>query len=142
MTAADITPPLSFKEEFLEKSKPRSDFDYYVPSLIILAVIMVLFTAAAAIIRENDKQTIRRLRISNLTGFEFLAGISLVQLIITEISVLLAYATVLGLGYRPAGSTTDVLIIGFNPDLLYHRAMVVQPACELLSNLIIESFIQ
>ncbi|OPX83607.1 MAG: ABC-2 family transporter protein [Pelotomaculum sp. PtaB.Bin104] len=112
MTAAKITPPLAFKEEFLEKSKPRSDFDYYVPSLIILAVIMVLFTAAAAIIRENDKKTIRRLRISHLTGFEFLTGISLVQLIITEISVLLAYATVLGLGYRPAGSIIDVLIIG------------------------------
>lgn len=112
MSALKITPPMALSEEFLEKSKPRSDFDYYVPSLIILAVIMVLFTAAASIIKENDKKTMRRLRISHLSSFEFLTGISLAQLIVTGIALMLTYATVLGLGYQPAGSIVEVMIIG------------------------------
>jgi ABC-2 type transport system permease protein len=111
--AAAGTPiPINLVEEFLEKTQVLSDFDYMVPGLIVLSIIMILFTAAASIIKEIDRGTIIRLRLSRLTSFEFLCGISLVQVIITVIAMALTLLAALALGYKPAGSMIDVLFIG------------------------------
>lgn len=111
--AAAQTPlPINLVEEFLEKAKPISDFDFMVPGLIVLSVIMILFTASASIIKEIDRGTIIRLRLSRLNSFEFLCGISMGQVIITVLAMALTLLAALALGYKPAGSMFDVLLIG------------------------------
>jgi len=110
--AAQTPIPINLVEEFLEKSKALSDFDYMVPGLIVLSIIMILFTAAASIIKEIDRGTIIRLRLSKLSTFEFLSGISMVQVIITVLAMALTLVSALALGYKPAGSMVDVLFIG------------------------------
>jgi ABC-2 type transport system permease protein len=107
-----LNTPTSFSEEFLEKRTIRNDFDYSIPGLIVLSVIMILFTAAASIIKEVDKGTIKRLKISNVSSFELIAGISIGQIIITVLSMALTIITALALGFKPAGSMLDVSIIG------------------------------
>ncbi len=104
--------PVDFTEEFLEKAQSKSGFSYYVPAVIVFSIIMILFTASASIIKEVDKGTIKRLQISELSTFEFLGGISLVQIIITAISVISTVLLAISLGFKPAGSIIDITIVG------------------------------
>lgn len=112
MEVRKITLPSSINETFIEKKQPLNEFDGYVPGLISLAILMILFTASASIVKENDKKTLIRLKLSRLGAFNFLSGISVVQAVVSVAAVVLSYWTALGLGYRPAGGFSAVLVVG------------------------------
>lgn len=112
VTAAKITLPTAISETFLEKNLPLNEFDGYVPGLITLAVLMILFTASASIVKESDKKTLVRLKLSRIGAFHFLGGICIVQGIIAAGAIVLSYWTALGLGYTPAGGLGAVLFVG------------------------------
>ncbi len=112
MEAMGITLPAAVSETFLEKNLPMNEFDSYAPGLITLAILMILFTASASIVKENDKKTLIRLKLSRLGAFNFLTGTCIVQTIIGTAALVLAYFTALGLGYRPAGSFGIILLVG------------------------------
>ena len=106
--------PITWLETPVGYSGIRTEFDYYVPGLIILSIIMIIFSASAAIVREPETRTLERLKISRLTSFEFLAGTSLVQIIIALLSVLCALMTAILLDYTMVpGSFGFILLIGF-----------------------------
>ncbi|QQZ63748.1 ABC transporter permease [Paenibacillus sonchi] len=112
MDVANITLPSKISETFLEKKQPLNEFDGYVPGLIALAVLMILFTASASIVKENDQKTLLRLKLSRLGAFNFLAGICITQAIVAAGALALSYWTALGLGYRPAGEFGAVFAVG------------------------------
>jgi ABC-2 type transport system permease protein len=104
--------PLELAFEGVGAGRPLSDFDLYVPALLVLAVIMVMFTAAATLIREIDKGTMTRLVLSPLRTHELLAAVSLNQLLIGLVSLALTFLAALSVGYRPQGSLLSVLAVG------------------------------
>jgi ABC-2 type transport system permease protein len=97
--ASGISWPIGWKETSLGYSGQRSEFELYMPGIMILAVIMMIFSASAAIVREPEAKTLERLKISNLTSLEFLGGISLAQVIIAIVSLLLTLFVALSIGY-------------------------------------------
>ncbi|MHB8061150.1 MAG: ABC transporter permease [Ruminiclostridium sp.] len=109
---AKIILPSSISETFVEKKQPLNEFDGYVPGLISLAVLMILFTASASIVKENDKKTLIRLKLSCLGVFNFLSGICIVQAVVAVAAIVISYWTALGLGYKPAGGFGAVLVVG------------------------------
>jgi ABC-2 type transport system permease protein len=96
--------PLQLETESLSPLKSMTDFDLYVPALLGLALMMLMFTAAATLIKEKDKGTIVRLRISNMATSEWLVAVGLTQVIIGGLAVGLTYLTAVMLGYHGAGS--------------------------------------
>lgn len=112
ITAARVTLPASIVETFLEKQLPINEFDGYVPGLLALAILMILFTASASIVRESDKKTLIRLKLSRLGAFHFLAASCIVQASVAVGALLLAYWTAIGLGYRSGGDFGSILLIG------------------------------
>jgi ABC-2 type transport system permease protein len=92
--------PVQFKETKLGYSGERSTFELYVPGMLILAIIMMMFSASAAIVREPEIQTLKRLKLTNLTALEFLTGVSLVQIIVAALSMFFALITAVALGYK------------------------------------------
>ncbi len=113
--AAEITGwkgPLDFQYETIGFKKSLSEFDLYVPGLLALSLMMLMFTAAASMIKEKDKGTIIRLRLSKMTTGEFFTSISLVQVIIGMLSLGLTYLTAVALGYRSSGSLIAVMVVG------------------------------
>ena len=104
--------PLKFEAESLSAMKSLTDFDLYVPGLLGLALMMLVFTAAATLIKEKDKGTIVRLRISNMTTTEWLIAMSLSQVIIGLLAMGLTYLTALALGYQKTGSLIAVTVVG------------------------------
>jgi ABC-2 type transport system permease protein len=119
LTAADhvtqsvsgYRPLVGWKEVFLSQSKPRTEFEVYVPGLLILSVIMLLFTTALSLVREREHKTLRRFRLSRALSFDLLAGISLTQIVIGTASILLTFYTAIALGFRCVGSLWSAMVV-------------------------------
>jgi ABC-2 type transport system permease protein len=111
LEVADIQMPVSWSETTLGFSGARSYFELYVPGLLILSIIMIIFSASAAMVREPEARTLERIRISKLTTLEFLGGISLVQILVALLSLFLAILTALALGYTLIPGTLGFLLL-------------------------------
>jgi ABC-2 type transport system permease protein len=110
--AAGTTLPFDVAVERVGSTRELSEFDLYVPGLLVLSLIMVLFTAAATLIKEVDKGTMIRLVLSKLTTIEFLTAVLLNQVLIGTVALLLAFASAWSVGYRPQGSLVAMTIVG------------------------------
>jgi len=111
LETAGIRMPIEWTETTLGYSGKRTMFEIYVPGLLILSIIMIIFSASAAIVREAETGTLERLKISRLSSFEFLIGLSLVQLIIAIVSLILALLTAITLGYSLIPGTLGFILI-------------------------------
>jgi ABC-2 type transport system permease protein len=107
-----VTLPVTIDLERLGKAQKLSEFDLYVPALLVLALIMIMFTAAATLIKEVDKGTMSRLMLSRLTTTELMTAISANQVIIGVAALALAYLAALSVGYRGEGSIFALLVVG------------------------------
>jgi len=110
--ASGVQSPLVLQPETVSGATSLNDFELYVPGLLILSLMMLMFTAAGALIREKDKGTIIRLRLSNLTLPEWIISVSATQLIVGILALALTYATAWALGYRAGGSLLILLLVG------------------------------
>lgn len=98
-------------ETALGTSASINDFDMIVPGILIVALIMLMFTASIAFVSEVENKTIMRLKLSKLSTIEFLGGISIVQLLVGIISVLLTLVTAILLGFHYSGSLLIMIVI-------------------------------
>lgn len=110
--ATGRTRPVALVEEPLGASGVRTEFETYVPGILIIAVIMTLFTTAMAVAREVETGTLRRLRLSRMTAFDLMAGISLTQLLVGVAAVILTFATAYALGFRSQGPIWVAVAVG------------------------------
>jgi ABC-2 type transport system permease protein len=107
-----VSSPLELDIHRVGSGRPLSEFDLYVPALLVLAIIMVMFTAAASLIKEVDKGTMSRLMLSRLSTAELLTAISLNQVLIGVVTLALTFLAALSVGYRTTGSLLAVLVVG------------------------------
>ncbi len=102
---------ISVAETGLGISSRISDFEMVVPGILILSVIMLMFTAAIAFVSEVENKTIIRLKLSPVTAAEYIAGTTIVQLLVGIVSILLTLATATILGFEFRGSAFLFLLI-------------------------------
>jgi ABC-2 type transport system permease protein len=107
-----IEMPVNIKYEYAGRGKSLSEFDLYVPALLVLSLIMMLFTAGASIVREVEKDTITRLSLSKVRSSEFMTALSLNQVIIGLICLLVTFLAALSVGYRTSGSVPLFMLVG------------------------------
>jgi ABC-2 type transport system permease protein len=110
--ATNSTSPLELDIRRVGSGRPLSEFDLYVPALLVLAIIMVMFTAAASLIKEVDKGTMSRLLLSRLSTAELLAAVSANQVLIGVTTLALAFGAAWSVGYRASGSLATMLLVG------------------------------
>ena len=111
--AAGMKSPLEIQVNTVSGKQTLNEFEIYVPALLGLALMMLMFTAAASIIKEKDKGTIIRLRLSNMRTFEWLLAVTLVQVILGMLALVVTYITAVVLGYKTSGSLPAMLLVGF-----------------------------
>ena len=104
--------PLNIQYEFLSDRGSVSDLDAYIPALIVLAVILVLFTTGATIIREKEHRTIIRLTMSPVKTSSMMAAITVNQLIIALAALAISIGAAYLNGYRPAGNMLSIIPVG------------------------------
>ena len=139
LEATGIDFPVNWRETKLGFSGARSEFELYVPGLLILSIIMIIFSASAAIVREPETRTLERLKISRLRAVEFLGGISLVQIIIALLSLVLALLTAIALGYTLIpGSLGFILLVSFLTALsMISFSLIVAAMCRSIKEVAI-----
>ncbi len=103
--------PVNIKETSLGISGNIDDFDLLIPGILILAVIVVMFSATIALVTEVEHKTILRLKLSKISAFEFLSGVGIVQVLVGVISILLTLITAQLLGFNYAGSLGLLMLI-------------------------------
>ncbi|MBN1270858.1 MAG: ABC transporter permease [Candidatus Aminicenantes bacterium] len=103
--------PLHLESESIGKARSLTDFELYVPGLLGLAVMMLMFSAAASVIKEKDKGTIIRLRLAKMKAWEWLSAVSLGQILIGLGAIGLTYLTAVSLGYSSAGSFFAAIVV-------------------------------
>jgi ABC-2 type transport system permease protein len=96
----------------LGASAARSEFEAYVPGLLVFSVIMLIFQASMAITREVEAGTLRRLQITRMTAFEFLGGTSLGLSLTGVASILLTFAVALAVGFHSQGPLWLAVLVG------------------------------
>ncbi len=137
--ASGISLPVGWKETTLGYSGQRTEFELYVPGMMILAVIMMIFSASAAIVREPEAKTLERLKISNLSALEFLGGISLIQVIIAIMSLLLTMLVAVCLGYTLLpGTFWFIMLVAFLTSLsMIAFSLIVAAICRSIKDVAI-----
>jgi ABC-2 type transport system permease protein len=104
--------PFNVKYEYAGRGKTLNEFDLYVPALLVLSIIMMLFTAGASIVREVEKDTITRLALSKLKSAEFMTALSLNQIIIGLICLFMTLLAAFTVGYTTSGSIPLLMLVG------------------------------
>jgi ABC-2 type transport system permease protein len=110
--ASGLQSPALLSPETVSGTSSLTEFELYVPALLILSLMMLMFTAAGALIREKDKRTLVRLRLSNLKVAEWLTAVSITQVLVGTVALALTYLTALAVGYRPQGSVSVLFLLG------------------------------
>jgi ABC-2 type transport system permease protein len=104
--------PIHVTEEPLGASGARTEFENYVPGLLIFAVILLVFSAPMAVAREVEAGTLRRLQITRMRSLDFLGGVTLTQMIVGIAALLLALVVAVALGFRSQGPLWAAVLIG------------------------------
>lgn len=110
--ATDQRRPIQVTEEPLGASAARSEFEIYVPGLLVFAVVMLVYLAAMTVTREVEAGTLRRLRITRMTSLDFLGGISASLILIGVAQVVLTFLTARLLGFHSQGPLWVAVLVG------------------------------
>lgn len=103
LTVEGKAPPFKLKETPLGDSSARSEFENYVPGLLIMAVVLLVFQASMMVARECEGGKLKRLRLTGISAFEFLGGITAWLVLIAVVSVSITFLTAIACGFRSQG---------------------------------------
>ena len=104
--------PIGMIETALGDSAARTEFELYVPGLFVLAVIMIMFQASMMVAREIEGGKLQRLRISRVTSFELLGGLSTWLVFVAILEVLMTFGVAVSLGFRSQGALWIAILLG------------------------------
>ncbi|GAG27708.1 unnamed protein product, partial [marine sediment metagenome] len=93
-------------------SGARSEFDLYVPGMLIISIVMLVFIVSMTITYEVEAGTLRRLQLTRMTAFDLLTGISLSTLLLGIIALLLTFLFAIALGFESQGPIWAAMLIG------------------------------
>lgn len=113
--AAQVTgyaAPVRYLEQPLGASATRTEFETYVPGLLVFAAISLMFLSSMALMREVESGTLRRLRLTPMRAFDLLAGTAAAQLLVGLLAIGVAFATALSLGFRSQGPLWVAVLVG------------------------------
>jgi ABC-2 type transport system permease protein len=101
--------------EIIEKpigiTATMSEFDFYIPGMLVFAVVMLMFTASIALIKDVENGTIKRMILARIPVFALVGGISVVQIILGFAGVALSLILAMMLGFNYAGSLFTIILI-------------------------------
>ena len=104
--------PIRYTEIALGASAGRSEFDLYIPGVLIISVVMLVFIVSMTITYEVEAGTLRRLQMTSMKASDLLIGISLPIVLWGVISLLLPLLVAIALGFTSQGSIWSALLVG------------------------------
>jgi ABC-2 type transport system permease protein len=103
--------PVAFAEEPLGGSGTRSEFETYVPGLLLTSATLMMFSIAIAVTHQLEAGVHKRLQITRMRALDYMGGISLLYVLIAVVSLLLSFWTAQILGFRSQGPLWVAILI-------------------------------
>ncbi|NQS90914.1 MAG: ABC transporter permease [Chloroflexi bacterium] len=103
---------IQYNEIALGASAGRSEFDLYIPGILIVSVVMLVFIVSMTITHEVETGTIRRLQMTAMKASDLLIGLSLPTVLLGIVSLLITLVVAVLLGFHSQGSILLALLIG------------------------------
>jgi ABC-2 type transport system permease protein len=94
---------LDLTETPLGASGSRTEFELYVPGVLVFAIGLMMFAAATALAQETEAGTINRLVRAPISAAGLLGGITVVQVLVGLVAGLASLGTAVLLGFHSAG---------------------------------------
>ena len=91
---------------------PQTDFEIYMPGMIIFGILFLIPQTAMLVGREMRGGMLRRLQLTRLAPAAFLAGVGLAQMGVAVVECLLVIAAAALLGFHNAGSLPLAVAVG------------------------------
>ena len=85
-------------------------FDYMVPGLIVFALLLQISVVAGNTVRDIEKGTLDRMKLSKMRSFDLLFGMFTVWSLITVMQVLILIAVAILLGYKHQGDLNSLAL--------------------------------
>ncbi|MGZ4894230.1 MAG: ABC transporter permease [Halobacteriota archaeon] len=91
----------------------NSPFDYMVPGLIVVAILLQVSLVSGSLVRDIETGTLDRLKLSKATGGDLLSGTFLTWTLITiaQVPLLIAVATALGYHYPGGLDSLELAVV-------------------------------
>jgi ABC-2 type transport system permease protein len=105
-------PLINYTEHTLGVSAARTEFEIYVPGILVFSIIMLIFLAAMTAARESETGTLRRLQLTGISAFEYLGGMSIALLLVGLVAEFLAFGAAILCGFHSAGPLWVAVLIG------------------------------
>ncbi|MHB0875769.1 MAG: ABC transporter permease [Anaerolineae bacterium] len=104
--------PVRYVERPLGASAARTEFEGYVPGLLIFAAISLMFLSSMALAREVEAGTLRRLRLTRMRAVDLLVGTAAAQMLVGLLAIVLTFLTAAALGFRSQGPLWVAVLVG------------------------------
>jgi ABC-2 type transport system permease protein len=101
---------ISVESESVSGTRAFTAFDYQAPGIIIFGLLMGSVGIAGALARENESQTLSRLKVSLMRSFDLLFGTLLPWTLLAIVQLLILFGVALTIGFHWVGGLSSLLI--------------------------------
>lgn len=98
------------KIEGLPGTESFTAFDYLAPGMMVFAILMLATSVATILTRGVESGTLRRLKLSKMTSFDFLFGGLLPWSLVAAAQVLILFAVAIGIGFHWQGGIESIIL--------------------------------
>lgn len=98
------------KIEGMPGTKSFTNFDFIAPGIIVFAILMLAINVATVLTREVESGTLKRLKLSKMTSFDFLFGGLLPWSLVAAAQVLILLAVAVGIGFHWQGGINSIVM--------------------------------
>jgi ABC-2 type transport system permease protein len=109
--ATGAHPALDVVEQPLEGTATRTAFEQSVSGLLVFSVVLLVFLTAMTVARETEHGVMRRMRLSPMPAWSYVAGTSAVLLAVAVTSAAATFATAYAFGFRSRGPVPVALLV-------------------------------
>jgi len=98
------------KIEGMPGTESFTSFDYLAPGMIVFAILMLATSVATILTREVESGTLRRLKLSKMTSFDFLFGGLIPWSLVAAAQVLILFAVAMCIGFHWQGNLSSIIL--------------------------------
>lgn len=98
------------KIEGVPGTQSFTNFDFLAPGMMVFAILMLATSAATILTREVESGTLRRLKLSKMTSFDFLFGGLLPWSLVAAAQVLILFVVAIAIGFHWQGGINSIIM--------------------------------
>lgn len=87
-----------------------TSFDFIAPGMIVFAILLLATSVAAILTKEVESGTLRRLKMSKMTSFDFLFGGVIPWSFVAAAQVIILFVVAIAMGFHWQGGITSLIL--------------------------------